>query len=348
MKRIFTYLPLLLASLLPSSCTMVDHVIPDNEPTVYVSGFDISNLGYEGKYWKNGASVILPKAASSISIEPLSIAVSGNDVHVVGFEGNAKFQTIGRYWKNGVVTQLDGVPGILNEVVTSGNDVYIAGVGYAPDSSSTSATYWKNGKSVKLDNAVHGGAEAIAMSNNDVYIGGYTFTYLPGARTIATYWKNGIAIPLGDGSKFTSVKSIAVAGNDVHAVGYVVDDSTSNYIGRYWKNGVETPLTGGEKSSNFHVKVSGGDVYITGNDEISPGRYRAKYWKNGIPTTLDDTGASSTDIRGLYIVNNDVYVTGVSLYPVGWVAKYWKNGIPVNLSDGTTSAHPTSIFVVPQ
>lgn len=346
MKKLFIYLPLLLAPFLPLSCTLVDHVIPDLEPAVYVSGYEVSDTGYEGKYWKNGAPVILPKAASSISIEPLSIAVSGNDVHVVGFEGNSKFQTIGRYWKNGVVTQVDGLPGIFNEVVTSGNDVYIAGVGYAPDSSSSSATYWKNGKSVKLDNAVHGGAEAIAVSNDDVYVGGYTFTYLPGARTIATYWKNGMAVPVADGSKFTSVKSIAVAGNDVHAVGYVIKDSTSGNIGVYWKNGVETPLTGGEKSFNLHVKVSDGDVYISGNDEISPGRYRAKYWKNGIPTILNDAGASSTDIRGLYVVNDDVYVTGVSLYPVGWIAKYWKNGIPVNLSNGTTSAHPTSIFVV--
>lgn len=346
MKKLFTYLPLLFASLLPSSCTLVDHVIPDPEPTVYVSGFEISDTGYEGKYWKNGTQVKLPKSASSISIEPLSIAVSGSDVHVVGFEGNAKFQTIGKYWKNGVAVAVDGLPGILNEVVTSENNVYIAGAAYAPDSSSASATYWKNGKSVKLDNAVHGEARAIAVSHDDVYVGGYTFTYLPGARTIATYWKNGMAIPLADGSKHTQVTSIAVSGKDVHAVGYQVGDSTSKNIGKYWKNGVETPLTGGAMSSDFRVKVSGGDVYISGNDEVSPGRYQAKYWKNGVPTLIDPAGASSTYVRDIYVINNDVYLTGVSLYPSGFIARYWKNGIPVNLSNGGTSVNSTSIFVV--
>src|SRR5579862_3184406 len=89
-------------------------------------------------------------------------------------------------------------------------DVYVAGNIYPVSGiyPGSIAAYWKNGLITKLtDSSSNADAEAIVVSNGDVYVAGYT-TALSGNER-ATYWKNGKEIHLSDGTTFAVASSIA-------------------------------------------------------------------------------------------------------------------------------------------
>lgn len=70
------------------------------------------------------------------------------------------------------------------------------------------------------------------------------------------------------------------------------------YSKTVWKNGVAFPVTDGTKETRASdIFVSGGDVYISGQEYIpsaAVGTYIAKYWKNG-----QSFGGSAGVIEGL-------------------------------------------------
>lgn len=209
--------------------------------SIIVSGNDVYVAGYGvfvsqscgrctphyiavAKYWKNGIPVIL--SDSLIPNAAYSIAVSGSDVYVAGFE-SVWARNTAKYWKNGQAVNLSSsfLGSEAFSIAVSGNDVYVAGdEDYKP-------TYWKNGVPVKLSD-VTGEATSIAVSGSgDVYVAGVETT---STGFDVKYWKNGNPVILALNTTYNAdAYSIAVSGNDIYVAG----------PGGYWKNGIWTTLS---------------------------------------------------------------------------------------------------------
>ncbi|MGG7665791.1 hypothetical protein [Dyadobacter sp. BHUBP1] len=190
---------------------------------VYVAG-NVPQGGYlAARYWKNGTPITLSDGTSTTLAT--SIAVSGNDVHVVGIEyirpdPYSPSFTKAKYWKNGVEIPLDGWDkgSQATSVYVSGNEVMIAG-----NSDNGKAAYWKNGVSVEISGSA--AASDLTIHNNVAYIAGNTISnlattccgglYRPGSLSVGTanggggtavYWRDGKQSDLSDG-KISNVSS---------------------------------------------------------------------------------------------------------------------------------------------
>ena len=183
-------------------------------------------------------------------------------------------------------------------------------------------------------------------ASKDVYVGGHIIN--SNYKWVATIWKNGEASYLTNGTTYSEVNDITVAGNDVYAVGY--EQINTNKIAKLWKNGVATDLSDGLKSEvAIAITVVGNDVYVAGTQYNSDNNITiAKVWKNGIATNLESANTNySTDTpTSIKISGNDVYVSGLKGNGTESFAKFWKNGIAVNLTNGQTNAVVNDILVV--
>lgn len=336
MKKISAYLSLFVVSLFSLSCTLVDHQI-EPEPDVYVSGYHATADSYTAKYWKNGQEVELMKAPASLTAYLIAtdIAVSGTNVHVVGVQVGLDSVSKGKYWKNGVLQVfVDSLaPTRLNDIAVSGNDAYMAGIGRV--GSNSHAAYWKNNERHIIEKNAQ--AEGIFLSGSDIYIAGSAFNNF---HSVAKYWKNGVGVNLSESPYTSNAFSVAVSGNDVHAVGYGYL-SGQRQVAKYWKNGVEFNLTDGSNGALAQdVAVFGNDVYITGWETIN-GANVAKVWKNGVPVEYSGGFYGSS----IAVLSGNVFVAGAG-YGNGYVAaNYWRNGSYVSLPNGPGSNHTTGIFV---
>jgi len=264
-------------------------ILLDNGPSDY-SGTSIAVVGsdvgvavmrvglwwneYAAKYWKNGQGVQLGNYAGATSI-----ALSGSDVYVAGYEWE-NTGLVAKYWKNGQSVSLSN--GTTDAEATSmaivGNDVYVAG------HVNGIAKYWKNGQEVLLTDGSHQAyANSIIVVGSDIYVAG-------SEGGTAKYWKNGFAVPLSQGV----AKSIAVVGNDVYVAGY--DGNYYTYRAKYWKNGQEVLLTNGANPEiAWSVAIHSGDVYIAVTEYFfNTGNRVAKYWKNDQMVLLSSKGVANS------------------------------------------------------
>ena len=248
---------------------------------VYVCGEVYNKNGDPvATYWKNGKPFVLANGKTYSTA--LALAVSRSDVHVIGNNGR-----VAMYWKNGIGTAMgNGIT--LTDVFVSGADVYISG--YQPDENGDYvATYWKNGKAVKLASAVPGAeANGIAVSGTDVYVAGKGIN--KNGEEIAVCWKNGKETRLAGG---TGAKAVSTSGKDVYFAGFERNAERAN-IAVIWKNGTPTRLSnskGGAAVNN--MTTHGQDVYVTGYTEEG-----ATYWKNGKSVLLPNIIG---DITGIFV-----------------------------------------------
>jgi len=183
-------------------------------------------------------------------------------------------------------------------------------------------------------------------TSKDVYVGGHIIN--SNYKWVATIWKNGEASYLTNGTTYSEVNDITVAGNDVYAVGY--EQINTNKIAKLWKNGVATDLSDGLKSEEaIAIAVVGNDIYVAGTQNDSKTNITiAKVWKNGIATNLEsaNTSYSKDTPTSINISGNDVFVSGLKGNGTESFAKFWKNGIAVNLTNGQTNAVVNDILVV--
>lgn len=246
---------------------------------VYVCGEVYNKTGEPvATYWKNGKPFAL--ANGKTYSRAIALAVSGSNVHVIGKSGRMSM-----YWKNGVGTVM-GEDITLTDVAVSGADVYISG--YRPDKNGDyEATYWKNGKAIKLA-AAQPGAEAngIAVSGNNIYVAGKG--YNQNREEIALYWKNGKETRLAKG---TSAKAVSISGNDVYFAGFERNAEGAN-IAVVWKNGTPTRLSSSKGGAGVSsLAVLGPDVYVVGYLDGN-----ATYWKNGKAVFLPNVIGGITGI----------------------------------------------------
>ena len=144
-------------------------------------------------------------------------------------------------------------------------------------------------------------------------------------------WKNGEV--LYDYTLGNELTNIFVTGNDVYVSGWKYNATNNTRTPKVWKNGAE--LYTFEYESGYYIYltdlyVSGNDVYVTTYETRTSGsttNYIAKVWKNGsVLYNLSNDGKGMT-ARGIYVLNNDVYVCGNSLNQYNCpIATVWKNG----------------------
>ena len=340
------------------------------EVDVYVAGYVADLSAGIPAYWKNGRLVLIDSAHYNftpyyglLGAGALSIAVSGNDVYMTGYEiYQSPFrgdQYYGICWKNGMPVDLTAgstrpVKPVTPAIAVSGTDVYVAGQdnGYG---NNLAAIYWKNGQAVTLpDGRMWAGALSIAVSGTDVYVAGFEDN---GSVYEAKYWKNGNPVNLpSDVTKNAFATSIAVSGNDVYVAGYEAIPGNEGGVAKYWKNGNPVTLSDATNYARANsIAVSGTDVYVAGYEYSGfvNGVYtvtRAKYWKNGNPVNLTD-GSKLAEATSIAVSGNDVYVAGYEEKTAGsysYVAKYWKNRTPVILGDVSkySDSKAYSIFLV--
>ena len=170
---------------------------------VYVAGSGTKKVGspyiYNALYWENDVVHVLPDIGNSAAI---GIAVSGSDVHVVGYEHDGVGNWSAKYWKNGEDISLPEGGSEAGDVVVLGDDVHIVGRG-----GNDRIFYWKNNTLVET---LSGSAVSeITLRNDNVYIVGSNYNRETDNWT-AVYWKNNEMVPLTDHTQDATAYSIAV------------------------------------------------------------------------------------------------------------------------------------------
>jgi hypothetical protein len=193
----------------------------DYVSSIFVSGNDVyvaggsRYVGNNAMYWKNGIPVNISDKLTYTALgktcfpTTTSIAVSGNDVYIAGYQTTSTGQVAAIYWKNGTPVFLtDSLHGAAaNSIFVSGNDVYIAG--YQNINNYWRATIWKNGVPTTLTTGpVASAATSVFVEGNDVYVAGDEWKI--NGYYIATYWKNGEEVKLTDGTIPAIANSIYV------------------------------------------------------------------------------------------------------------------------------------------
>lgn len=207
-----------------------------------------------GVYWMNGIPASIPNAANITSV-----AVSGQDVYFASaydepyvYAGNDTTGGggVAAYWKDNGPPVLLGQPTAsasvsdLVGIAVSGQNVDAAGFGPA-----NLSYFWANGVKTGLTQSNgNTNAAAIAISGNDVYIGG-SLTNSIGYPS-AVYWKNNVPVTLStaniNGPGFSQVNAIAVNGTDVYAAGQFYNTSTGYGTVVLWVNGTAVALGNGQ------------------------------------------------------------------------------------------------------
>jgi uncharacterized repeat protein (TIGR02543 family) len=264
---------------------------PGSEPSVYVVGSVSIHTGgntyktdSDACYWKNGIKTALPLSEDTYSSNITGIAVSGTTVYMVGEELRPGSHDAVGVWKsdNGGSTWTKSMlPENKSyrgaiDIAVSGSFVYVVG------SDSEGACCWKS-------------ADAGAT---------WTKTALPGRE------------------RDSSGSSILISGSAVYITGDTKTAST-NRLACYWKSvdGGDTwskrELSDGTGNASAEgMAVSGGNIYVIGNDYGT--EKRARIWKStdGGDTWSSDTLHDGAEDRTPSIYNIVLMESGV-IYIIG-------------------------------
>jgi hypothetical protein len=241
---------------------------------ICISEGDVYQCGYVEKYgggrmpcyWKNGIRIDLPCSrargfATSISVSPAGVYVSGYNWGAFG------------YWGNGSWTPLFGSDqgGALDSIAVSGSDVYAAGWTDSKETQNV-PSYWKNGvrnNLIVLAPPRSGRANAVFAAGGSVYVAGWTKSDL--IIAVPCYWKNGVRTDLSvlapndPTLDLSSANSIQALGSNVYVAGETYYMEFGPYtrwhaMPCYWKNGVRTDLS---IPSQTHMMGYGRSIFVT-------------------------------------------------------------------------------------
>lgn len=294
---------------------------------VHIAGTTINSNNWEvPTYWKNGVAMQLSNPLADTNNYANSIAVSGSDVYVGGynwFYAVCPSCTIGYnafYWKiNGsTVTKVPLITGTswtdAYGIAVSGTDVYVTGSDL--NNFYSTAKYWKNDLTgaVSLSGGVsYAKGKAIAIQGSDIYVAGIESCVTANCKLIVKLWKNNSsnAVTLTTGVTDAYATGIAVSGGDVYVAGWE-KNAAGKPVAMCWKvNGnIVTPLalTNGQFDAVANgIAVSGSDVFIAGSEKDANGKRVAKYWRvygsTVMPVVLPDLFISGFDSNafGIFI-----------------------------------------------
>lgn len=210
---------------------------------VYVSGHQFTT-GNDQKavYWKNGNQISLTTSPGYSFTN--DIALSGQNVCVIGGTQTANNFFISKLWIDGVPRTISNLDSRVSSIFVAGTNIYISGKEKS-NLDVFAAKYWilntLTDVFTKIDLGTFGlsSAESIFVSGTDVYVAGFERNAT--GTDFAKYWKNGQAIVLSDGTKDAYCASIMVDGTDVYTCG------ADGNIMKHWKNNVATNYTDGTK-----------------------------------------------------------------------------------------------------
>jgi hypothetical protein len=188
--------------------------------------------------------------------------------------------------------------------------------------------------------------DSCLVSVQSIYVAG---TELSGNVSVAKYWRNEIAFSLGEGSKNSDAKSIAVSQSNVAYVAGNELNYSNISVAKVWINGVATNLSDGVAHAEANcVYLSNIDYYVAGYETIG-GKKVPTVRKNGAnPTRLAVNGGGEGVANSMVFTGGYDYVVGHETNNQGiTVAMYWKGGVSQYLTDGGQHASANSVFVAP-
>jgi hypothetical protein len=299
-------------------------------------------------------STLTSGASNGLSSSVYATAVSGSDVYVGGgfnllgdfttsANSIAKWNTTGSTWSTLTSVASNGVNNIVSAIAISGSDVYVGGYfTFTGDGGTllnhiakwnTTTKTWSILTSGAA-NGVNNNVSAIAISGNDVYVGGQ-FTLLANG-TSANYiakWNSNTSTwsTLTSGASNGvngGVNAITISGSDVYVGGAFTllgnGTTSAKYIAK-WNTTTSTwsTLTSGASNGvNNYVNalaINGSDVYVGGyftflGNGTTSANYIAK-WNTTTSSWSTLTSGASNGVNGgvkaLAISGSDVYVGGV-------------------------------------
>jgi len=306
-----------------------------------------------------------------------SLAVSGNDLYVGGLFENAvgipeadfvakwngsAWSALGSNGSGDGAIPSRGVGDVL-ALAVSGGDLYVggrfvnvAGIPEADHVAKWNGSAWSAlGSNGSGYGAINGYVYALAVSGNDLYVGGLfeRAAGIPGADGIAR-WNGSAWSALGSNGAengYFHVYAIAVSGSDVYAGGYFNDlagIATADYIAKW--NGTSWSALGSNGSGDGALKapvyalaVSGPNLYVGGgfnNAAGNPLADRIAKWSGNTWSALGSNGSGNGALSGavfaIEVSGGDLYVGGGFTNAAGipeadWIAKWTPE---VNKPDG--------------
>ncbi|MCS6883627.1 MAG: hypothetical protein RMK84_20105 [Oscillochloridaceae bacterium] len=372
----------------PSGVTLEDLLNPDGtlqldgafNGTLDVSGWQVTLDPEEGPIfqpeagppaqWTNLGS----STDSALNNTVLAIAVSGTDVYVGGSFANAggiaEADYVARWngtaWNalgsNGFGNGALGFGSVVNALAASGNDVYVggfffdaAGIATADYVARWDGATWSALGSLGGNGALNGPVNALAVSGNNVYVGG-NFTDAAGiatadfvARWDGTNW-NALGNLGGGGALNNQVRALAVSGGNLYVGGDFTNAAglpAADYVAR-WNGSAWSALGsfGGDGALSNIVNalaVNGNDVYVGGSFTDAAGLAAADYvarWNGSAWSALGSVGVLNGPVYALAVSGTDVYVGGAftdagGVAAIDYVAR-WSGGTwtAVGILDG--------------
>lgn len=325
---LITFISLILGTIL-----IISGCSPDPKDSsqyeVYVVGDEGSSPWDYGRVmlWKNGDGKFFDNRAvvNAITMKDDSIYMAGGFVD----QNDIKHAC---YWIDEVRYPLtDDGDACALAMKFVGNDLYI--VGY----NNGKACFWKNGSRTDLLES-NSEANSIAFIGSTQYISGY---YLNGTKFIACYWEDGVMKNLNGllPNRNSYAKGVATSGQDVYIVGYYYDGLFNQAV--YWKNNTKYDLSGNNTQANS-IFVSGNNIYIGGiNDN------KACFWVNNNRTDATPLECMNSMCYSIYVLKNDIYITGWYSTLTSHSACYWKNNVRTDLNlTSSSGATANAIFVM--
>ncbi len=274
------------------------------------------------------------------------------DVYVFGNETSPGPNSVLKYWKNGVVTNVSNGSRscyISHAFISPNNDIYIAGQEWDSLGYTSNAKVWING--VKTDitglSFLNSNANDVFVNGSNVYVA-YDMDNIVTGLTSARIWKNGTSTTLSNDSANFHANCVFVNGSDVYVGGTKTPQASIVSRAVIWKNGIPQYLNNGQFNSIVRkILVNGTDVYAVGQDNLGGnGSGRAVIWKNGVATYLTDGISSDAMANDIFIDGTDIYVCGrKSSGGSGEKAQLWKNGVATVLSANGSNGIAQGVFV---
>jgi hypothetical protein len=303
------------------------------QPSKWPGNADVYFVGMvneAGTVWKNGVPTSLANPLGNSSVTPEAIAVSNNDVYIVG-EAGIESHSEAVCWKNGVETRLAPNLGFseARAITINGSDIYIAGM------IGNKATLWKNGVATTLT-STNSEAIAVCVDGNDIYLAGFSFE---GNVDRAALWKNGerVTWDISNALYGSYANAVKVDGDNVYVAGVIIGKGPA-----LWKNDVAKVLYDGGalvESEVTDMAINGSDVYVLGRVEE-----KVTLWKNGVAETmpLNDKNTIPSKVS-IGFDGNDVYIAGGLDNNNSPASIYWLNSVAYQFSTGLCTINGLAI-----
>lgn len=345
---------------------------------IYVGGtFDLLSDGTTVNYaakWNGSQWSALPCGDGSVGLNSFvyTIAVSGTDIYFGGdFTKLGNSTTLANYiakwngsWATLPCSSSNGLGGLVNSIAVCGSDIYVAGnfTTFGDGNAVNRIAKWNGTTWSTLpcgsSNGVTAYVSALAVCNNDLYVGGY-FTTL-GDGTLVNYvakWNGSqwSTLPSGGSAGVNNVVfAISVDNTDIYVGGSftTLGDGTTpanriaKWNGSQWST-LENGSINGVGGSISAIAVNAGSIYIGGGftsfNDGGLANHIAK-WNGSTWSILSGGSLNGTpsSVSAVAIMGSDIYVggsflqlgDGTSAYRIAkWNGSTWSN-LPCGSGNG--------------